>query len=54
MDAEAEHDLHRRLCAMRDGRTSLLISHRLGSVRDADVIYVLRHGQVAEQARTAR
>jgi ATP-binding cassette subfamily B protein len=49
MDAEAEHDLHRRLCAMRAGRTSLLISHRLGSVRDADVIYVLRHGQVAEQ-----
>jgi ATP-binding cassette subfamily B protein len=49
MDAEAEHDLHRRLCVMRAGRTSLLISHRLGSVRDADVIYVLRHGQVAEQ-----
>jgi ATP-binding cassette subfamily B protein len=48
MDAEAEHALHRRLCAVREGKTSLLISHRLGSVRDADEIYVLSGGQIAE------
>jgi ATP-binding cassette subfamily B protein len=49
MDAVAEHALHTRLCAMREGRTSLLISHRLGSVRDADVIHVLSAGQVIER-----
>jgi ATP-binding cassette subfamily B protein len=49
LDAEAEHAIHRRLLAMRGGSTSLLISHRLGSVRDADMIFVLSGGQVAEQ-----
>ena len=53
MDAEAEHALHRRLCAIRDGKTSLLISHRLGSIRDADEIYVLSEGQVAESGTHA-
>lgn len=48
MDAEVEHALHRRLYTMRLGRTSLLISHRLGSVRDADTIYVLSAGRIAE------
>lgn len=53
MDAEAEHALHRRLCTLRDGKTSLLISHRLGSVRDADEIYVLSAGQIAESGTHA-
>ncbi len=53
MDAEAEHALHRRLCAIREGKTSLLISHRLGSVRDADQIYVLSGGQIAESGTHA-
>ena len=49
LDAEAEHAIHRRLCRLRAGRTTLLISHRLGSVRDADMIYVLSGGQITEQ-----
>jgi ATP-binding cassette, subfamily B, bacterial len=53
MDAEAEHALHRRLRAVREGKTSLLISHRLGSVRDADEIYVLSGGQIAESGTHA-
>lgn len=53
MDAEAEHALHRRLCAIREGKTSLLISHRLGSVRDADEIYVLSGGQITESGTHA-
>jgi ATP-binding cassette subfamily B protein len=48
LDAEAEHAIHSRLSEMRVGRTSLLISHRLGSVRDADMIFVLSGGYVAE------
>jgi ATP-binding cassette subfamily B protein len=49
LDAEAEQAIHRRLVRLRAGRTSLLISHRLGSVRDADIIYVLAGGQITEQ-----
>lgn len=49
LDAEAEHEVHSRLREIRAGRTSLLISHRLGTVRDADHIAVLVDGVIAEQ-----
>lgn len=49
LDAEAEFEVHRSLKEHRSGRTSLLISHRLGSIRDADLIVVLSDGKVVEQ-----
>ncbi|MEO3747915.1 ABC transporter ATP-binding protein [Plantactinospora sp. B5E13] len=49
LDAEAEHQVHLRLRALRQGRTSLLISHRLSTVRDADLVVVLDGGRVVEQ-----
>ncbi|WP_240808805.1 ABC transporter ATP-binding protein [Microbispora catharanthi] len=49
LDAEAEHEIHQGLREHRRGRTSLLISHRLGAVRDADHIVVLDGGRVVEQ-----
>lgn len=49
LDAEAEAEIHNRLREHRAGRTSLLISHRLGSVREADALVVLDGGRVAEQ-----
>ncbi|WDZ82860.1 ABC transporter ATP-binding protein [Micromonospora cathayae] len=53
LDAEAEHEVHSRLREHRAGRTSLLISHRLGAIRDADRIVVLADGVVAEQGTHA-
>ncbi|MGI8332200.1 ABC transporter ATP-binding protein [Actinomadura scrupuli] len=49
LDARAEHSLFERIRAHADGRTVLLITHRLASVRHADRIYVLDHGRVIEQ-----
>ncbi|MEV4253370.1 ABC transporter ATP-binding protein [Spirillospora sp. NPDC049652] len=51
LDARAEHRMFERirLHARRHGRTVLLITHRLASVRHADHIYVLKDGQVTEQ-----
>ncbi len=49
LDAEGEYAVHSRLREARAGRTSLLISHRLGSLRDADLIYVLSEGELAER-----
>jgi ATP-binding cassette subfamily B protein len=49
LDAEAEHALHETMRADRAGRTSLLISHRLGALREADLIAVLSDGVIAEQ-----
>ena len=49
LDPESEYAVHERLRALRAGRTSLLISHRLNTVRGADHIIVLADGRVAEQ-----
>jgi ATP-binding cassette subfamily B protein len=49
LDVEAEHELHTATRAHRLGRTTLLISHRLSAVRDADLIVVLDGGVVSEQ-----
>ncbi|MFB4274817.1 ABC transporter ATP-binding protein [Nonomuraea sp. MTCD27] len=48
LDPEAEHDVQLRMRRYRSDRTSLLISHRLDAVRDADVIAVLEDGVIAE------
>jgi ATP-binding cassette, subfamily B, bacterial len=49
LDARAEHDVYQRLRELAEGRTVVLITHRMASVREADRIYVLDHGAVAEQ-----
>jgi ATP-binding cassette, subfamily B, bacterial len=53
LDAESEHEINRRLAEVRQGRTSVLISHRLASVRDADQIFVLANGVVLEEGSHA-
>ncbi|MEU5878705.1 ABC transporter ATP-binding protein [Spirillospora sp. NPDC047279] len=54
LDPEAEYAMHARLREFRRGTTSLLISHRLGSVRDADLIAVVEEGRVAETGTHAQ
>ena len=49
LDARAEHALFERIRTRADGRTTILITHRLASVRYADRIYVFERGSVAEQ-----
>ena len=49
LDARAEHDVYQRLRTLAAGRTVVLITHRMASVREADRIYVLDHGAVIEQ-----
>jgi ATP-binding cassette subfamily B protein len=49
LDARAEHAVYLRLRELAAGRTVILITHRMASVREADHIYVLDHGAVVEQ-----
>jgi ATP-binding cassette subfamily B protein len=53
LDAEAEAEIHQTLRSYRQGRTSLLISHRLGAIRDANLLVVLDQGRVVEQGTHA-
>ncbi|WP_214409280.1 ABC transporter ATP-binding protein [Sphaerisporangium fuscum] len=48
LDPEAEHEIHTRMREYRAGATSLLISHRLSAVREADRIAVLEDGRITE------
>ncbi|WP_446009814.1 ABC transporter ATP-binding protein [Candidatus Electrothrix sp.] len=49
LDAKAEFDLFARYRELARGRTAVLISHRLSTVRTADTIYVLEKGRIVEQ-----
>jgi ABC-type multidrug transport system fused ATPase/permease subunit len=53
LDARAEAGVYDHFAHMAQGRTVLLISHRLGSCRLADRIVVLRHGRLVEQGTHA-
>ncbi len=49
LDSESEVHVQRALEAALVGRTSIVIAHRLSTVRDADVILVLDHGRIVER-----
>ena len=51
LDARAESALFSSVREHAKGRSVLLITHRMASVRHADRIYVLRDGRVIEQGR---
>ncbi|MBM7566369.1 ABC transporter ATP-binding protein [Paenibacillus sacheonensis] len=49
LDMETEREIQRALDERRSGKTTVIIAHRLSTIRNADVIYVLDGGIVAEQ-----
>ncbi|MBL0886031.1 ABC transporter ATP-binding protein [Myceligenerans sp. I2] len=49
LDSESEAAVQAALNEALAGRTSLVIAHRLSTVRDADLVVVLDDGRVAEQ-----
>mgnify|MGYP002084535104 CR=1 FL=1 len=49
VDVETEEEILRELKQFMRGRTTLLISHRISTVRDADMIVYLRGGTIIEQ-----
>ena len=51
LDSESEMAVQQALATALTGRTSLVIAHRLSTVREADVILVLDHGRIVQQGR---
>lgn len=54
IDVESENDIMEQIHALAGKKTVILISHRLANVVDADRIYVLDQGRVAEQGTHAQ
>ena len=48
LDAQSEDEIYRQFSQVSDGKTTLLISHRLGSARLADRIILLHDGKLVE------
>jgi ATP-binding cassette subfamily B protein len=51
LDSESEVAVQQALSAALRGRTSLVIAHRLSTVRDADLILVVDDGRIVERGR---
>lgn len=49
VDTITEQNIQRAISEVIRGRTSLMIAHRLSTVRDADVILVVHDGKIVEQ-----
>lgn len=49
VDTNTEEEILKNLKKFMEGRTSLIISHRVSTVKDADLIVVLSEGTIAEQ-----
>ncbi|OXS16217.1 ABC transporter ATP-binding protein [Zobellella denitrificans] len=48
LDTETEQKLHQALAAFLSGRTTLIVAHRLSSVRQADRVLVFEDGKISQ------
>jgi ATP-binding cassette, subfamily B, multidrug efflux pump len=51
VDTRTEILIQKAMDALMKGRTSFVIAHRLSTIKNADLILVLRHGDVVEQGK---
>ena len=49
VDTRTEMLVQEAMANLRKGRTSFVIAHRLATIRDADLILVMEHGDIVEQ-----
>ena len=49
IDTRTELRIQNAFAKMMEGRTSFIVAHRLSTIREADVILVMRDGQIIEQ-----
>ncbi len=53
LDTESEAAVQEALARLRRGRTTIVVAHRLSTVRDADLVVAMTDGRAVEQGRHA-
>ena len=53
LDTESEAAVQTALAHLRQGRTTIVVAHRLSTVRDADLVVVIADGRGVEQGTHA-
>jgi ATP-binding cassette subfamily B protein len=53
LDVETEREVQAAMAELKQGRTTIVIAHRLSTVREADRILVFNQGRIVEQGRHA-
>ena len=51
IDTETEALITSALAKLMEGRTTIMVAHRLSTIRDADLILVMKDGDIIEQGR---
>ncbi len=51
LDSETEHKLHQAMAEFLNGRTTIIIAHRLSAVKQADHVYVFEQGKICEHGQ---
>lgn len=51
IDTRTEMHIQRAFAKMMEGRTSFIVAHRLSTIREADVILVMKDGSIIEQGK---
>jgi ATP-binding cassette subfamily B (MDR/TAP) protein 1 len=51
LDAESEHVVQEALDRIMVNRTTIVVAHRLSTIRNADVIAVVKNGVIVEQGK---
>ncbi len=51
IDTRTERKIQEAISSLMEGRTSFIVAHRLSTIQDADIILVMRDGQIVERGK---